>query len=345
MTRAWRCDGAESPWLKRGWRSAVLAVLGCAAALGVVPIALPELAHGGGYPARPIRYVVPLLPGGSSDTLARVITKHLADSLGVPVVVENRPGATGAIGAELVAHATPDGHTLLQVATSHATNPAMQAKLPYDTVRDFTPILLLSEAPNLWLASPSLGAKTIREVIEIAKSRPGQIKFGSSGVGSSQHLAGELLKSLANIDIAHIPYKGSPQALIDVIGGRLPLMCSTVAPAMPHVKEGKVVALAVTGLRRSSAAPEVPTVDETGLPGYEATAWQGVLAPAGTPPEIVAKLNAEIVRIVKRPEVKKQLADHGFDTVGGTPEQFGEFIKAEIAKWSKVIKAAGIRME
>jgi tripartite-type tricarboxylate transporter receptor subunit TctC len=306
---------------------------------------LPGSAQAGAYPARPIRYVVPLQAGGSSDTLARVITKHLAESLGQPVLVENRPGATGTIGAEIAAHAAPDGYTLLQAATSHATNPATQAKLPFDTIRDFTPIVLLSEAPNLWVASPSLGAKDMRELIALAKSRPGQIKFGSSGVGSSQHLAGELLKSLADIDIAHIPYKGSPQALIDVIGGRLPLMCSTVAPAMPHVKDGKVVALAVTGLRRSSAAPEVPTVDKTGLPGYEATAWQGVLGPAGMPREIVLKLNAEIVKVLNKPEVKKQLAEQGFDTVGNTPEQFGEFIKAEIAKWAKVIKAAGIRVE
>ena len=329
----------------RGGKNAASAWLCLAALIGLAGLALPASAQAAAYPARSIRYIVAQAPGGSSDTLARVITKHLAESLGQPVVVDNRPGATGNIGAELVAHAAPDGYTLLQAATSHATNPALEAKLPFDPIRDFAPVVLLSEAANLWVASPSLPAKNMRELIALAKSRPGQIKYGSSGIGSSQHLAGELLKSLTSIDIVHIPYKGSPQALIDVLGGRIPLMCSTIAPAMPHVKEGKITALAVTGLRRSAAAPDIPTVNESGLPGYEATAWQGVLAPAGTPRDIVVKLNAEIVRILNRPEVKKQLADQGFDTVGSTPEEFGEFIKVEIAKWAKVIKAAGIRME
>lgn len=301
--------------------------------------------HAADYPVRSIRYIVPQGAGGSSDTLARAVTQRLADSLGQQVVVDNRPGATGNIGAEIAARAVPDGYTLLQVATSHATNPALGVKMPFDPVRDFAPVTLLSQSPNLWIVHPSLPVKNIRELIVLARSRPGEINFSSSGTGSSQHLAGELLKSSAHIDIVHIPYKGSPPALIDLIGGRVMLMCSTIAPAMPLVRSGKVRALAVTSLQRSQAAPEVPTVAESGLPGYEATAWQGVLAPAGTPREIVGKLNVEFVRIVQQPEVRKQLADQGYDPAGTTPEQFADYVKTEIAKWSKVIKAAGLKAE
>ena len=297
------------------------------------------------YPVRSIRYIVPQGAGGSSDTLARAVTQRLAESLGQQVVVDNRPGATGNIGAEIAARAAPDGYTLLQVATSHATNPALGVKMPFDPVRDFAPITLLSQSPNLWIVHPSLPVKSVRELIVLAQSRPGEINYSSSGTGSSQHLAGELLKSSARIDIVHIPYKGSPPALLDLIGGRVMLMCSTIAPAMPQVRTGKVRALAVTSLKRSPAAPEVPTVSESGLPGYEATAWQGVLAPAGTPREIVGKLNVELVRIVQQPEVRKQLADQGYDPAGTTSDQFAEYVKTEIAKWSKVIKAAGLKAE
>lgn len=315
---------------------AVIAMAGCA-------IAAAE--SGADYPARSIRYIVPQGAGGSSDTLARVVTQKLSDSLGQQVLVDNRPGATGNIGGEIAARAAPDGYTLLQVATSHATNPALSVKMPFDPVRDFAPITLLSQAPNLWIVHPSLPAKSMRELIALAKTRPGEINYSSSGTGSSQHLAGELLKSLAHIDIVHIPYKGSPPALIDLMGGRVMLMCSTLAPAMPHVKSGKVRALAVTGLKRSQAAPDIPTVAESGLPGYEATAWQGVLAPAGTPREIVTKLNGELVRILQQPDVRRQLADQGYDPAGNTPEQFAEYIRTEIAKWTKVIKAAGLKAE
>jgi tripartite-type tricarboxylate transporter receptor subunit TctC len=297
------------------------------------------------YPSRTIRYVVGQAPGGSSDTLARIVTQKLAEALGQQVVVDNRPGATGNIGAEAVARAAPDGYTLLQVATSHATNPALMSRMPFDPIRDFTPVVLLSEAPNLWLAHPSLPARSVRELIALAKTRPGQINFASSGTGSSQHLAGELLKSMTGIDMVHIPYKGSPPALIDVIGGRVVLMCSTLAPAMPHVKTGKVRAYGVTGARRSAAAPDIPTIAESGVPGYEATAWQGVLAPARTPAEAVDRLNAELVRVLARPDVSRQLAEQGYEQVGGTPERFAAFIKSEIVKWSKVIKAAGLRIE
>ena len=301
--------------------------------------------HAADYPVRSIRYIVPQGAGGSSDTLARAVAQRLAESLGQQVVVDNRPGATGNIGAEIAARAAPDGYTPLQVATSHATNPALGVRMPFDPVRDFAPITLLSQSPNLWIVHPSLPVKSVRELIALAQSRPGEINYSSSGTGSSQHLAGELLKSSAHIDIVHIPYKGSPPALLDLIGGRVMLMCSTISPAMPLVRAGKVRALAVTSLKRSPVAPEVPTVAESGLPGYEATAWQGVLAPAGTPREIVGKLNVELVRIVQQPEVRKQLADQGYDPAGTTSDQFAEYVKTEIAKWSKVIKAAGLKAE
>ena len=303
------------------------------------------LACAADYPARSIRYIVPQGAGGSSDTLARLVTQKLSESLGQQVVTDNRPGATGNIGTEIAARAAPDGYTLLQVATSHATNPALSVKMPFDPIRDFAPITLLSQSPNLWIVHPSLPVKNMRELIALAKTRPGEINYSSSGTGSSQHLAGELLKSLAHIDIVHIPYKGSPPALIDVLGGRVVLMCSTIAPAMPLVKSGKLRALAVTSLKRSAAATEIPTVAESGLPGYEATAWQGVLAPAGTSREIISRLNTEIVRIINQPDVRRQLAEQGYEPAGNSPEQFAEYIKTEIAKWSRVIKAAGLKAE
>jgi tripartite-type tricarboxylate transporter receptor subunit TctC len=297
------------------------------------------------YPVRSIRYIVPQGAGGSSDTLARLVTQKLSENLGQQVVTDNRPGATGNIGTEIAARANPDGYTLLQVATSLATNPALSVKMPFDPIRDFAPITLLSQSPNLWIAHPSLPARNMRELIALAKMHPGDINYSSSGTGSSQHLAGELLKSLAHIDIVHIPYKGSPPALIDLLGGRVVLMCSTIAPAMPLVKSARLRALAVTSLKRSAAAPEIPTVAESGLPGYEATAWQGVLAPAGTPRDIIVKLNAELVRVIQLPDVRKQLAEQGYEPAGNTPEQFAEYIKTEIAKWTKVIKAAGLKAE
>jgi tripartite-type tricarboxylate transporter receptor subunit TctC len=297
------------------------------------------------YPARSIRYIVPQAPGGSSDTLARIVVARLSESLGQQVVVDNRPGATGVIGAELVAKAPADGYTLIQVATSHATNPALGVKLPFDTLRDFAPITLLSRQPNVWIVHPSLPVRNMRELIALAKSRPGQIDFASSGTGGSQHLAGELLNVMAGIKLVHIPYKGSPPALIDVLGGRVPLMSSTLAPAMPHVRNGKIRALAVTGAKRSSAAPDIPTVAESGLEGYEAIAWQGVLAPAGTPREVVQRLHAELARIIAQQDARRMLAEQGYEPAGTSPEQFDAYIRTEIVKWSRVVKSAGITIE
>jgi tripartite-type tricarboxylate transporter receptor subunit TctC len=295
------------------------------------------------YPARPIRYVVPQAPGGSSDTLARVIVQRAGEGLGQQIVVDNRPGATGIIGAEVVARANPDGYTLLQVATSHATNPAMQAKLPYDTIRDFAPISLLSQQPNIWLVHPSVPVRNIKELVAYVKARPGQVNFASSGTGGSQHLAGELLKSMAGLDMTHVPYKGSPPALVDVLAGRVPLMSSTMPPALPHIKTGKVRVIAVTSAKRSPALPDVPTVAESGVPGYEAIAWQGLVAPARTPKSIIDRINAEFVKALKAPDITAKLNDQGYETVASTPEWFAQYTKTEIAKWSKVIRTAGIK--
>ena len=295
------------------------------------------------YPVRAVRYIVPQSPGGSSDTLARVIAPRLSELLGQPVLIDNRPGATGIIGTDLVAKAPADGYTVLQVATSQATNPAMGIKLPYDTLRDFAPITLLSQQPNMWIVHPSLPAYDIQGLVALAKARPGQVDFASSGTGGSQHLAGELLNVMAGIKLTHIPYKGSPPALIDVLGGRVAVIVSTIAPAMPQVKSGRLRALAITSLQRSRAAPEIPTMMESGIAGYEAISWQGVLAPAGTPRAVVQRLNAELRKVLGLSEPRRQLAEQGYEPLSGTAEAFDAYIKSEITKWTRVVKAAGLR--
>ena len=314
------------------------ALIGSALVFGAIASASAQT-----YPTRPIRYIVAQAPGGSSDTLARLVAQRVGDALGQQLVVDNRPGATGIIGAEVVARATPDGYTLLQVATSHATNVATKPRLPYDTVRSFAPILLISQQPNLLLAHPTVPVKSVKELIAYAKAKPGELNFASSGAGGSQHLAGELLKGMTGIRIEHIAYKGSPPALLDVLAGRVPLMVSTMPPALPHIKKGTVRVIAVTSAQRSPALPEVPTVAESGVPGYEAIAWQGLVAPAGTPKPVIARLNTEFVKVLKQPDVSAKLAELGFETVGSTPEWFGRYIDSEIAKWTKVIRAAGLK--
>lgn len=296
-----------------------------------------------GYPSKTVRYVVPTAAGGSSDTLARNIAPRLGELLGQPVVIENRPGANGIIGSEIVARASADGHTLLQAATSHATNPATGVKLPYDTARDFTPVTLLSQQANLWVVHPSLPAHDIKGLVALAKARPGQLDFASSGTGSSQHLAGELLNVMAGIQLVHVPYKGSPPAVIDVLGGRVAVMVSTIAPAMPMVKSGRLRALAITSAQRSRAAPAVPTVAESGIAGYEAISWQGVLAPGGTSPAVVQRLNTDLRKVLVLPDLQRQLAEQGYEPLSGSPEAFAATLQAEIAKWSRVVKTAGIK--
>ena len=302
-------------------------------------------AHAQSFPSRPIRYIVPQAPGGSSDTLARVITQRVGEGLGQQLVVDNRPGATGIIGAEVVARANPDGHTLLQVATSHATNPAMQAKLPYDSIRDFAPISLLSQQPNIWLVHPTTPVKNMKDLIAYAKSKPGQLNFASSGTGGSQHLAGELLKGMTGIDMTHIPYKGSPPALIDLLAGRVPLMSSTMPPALPHIKSGKVRAIAVTSAKRSPVVPEVPTVAESGVPDYEVTQWFGILAPRGTPASIVGRLNGAMQEALQRKEVRERFLASSAEPVGGPPQALGKVVAQEVALWGKLVRALDLKAD
>jgi tripartite-type tricarboxylate transporter receptor subunit TctC len=298
------------------------------------------------YPSRPIRLIVPSTPGGSVDMLARTIGPRLNERWGQQVVIDNRSGAGGVIAAELTAKAPPDGYTLIMATiASMATNVSLSRNLPYDPVRDFVPITLVASQQLVLLANPGFAAKSVPELIQLAKAKPGQIAFATAGNGTGGHLTGELLKLLAGIDLLHVPYKGSAPALVDVISGQVPLTFISVITGLPQIKSGRVRALAVSGTRRSPALPEVPTMLEAGVRGFESSTWYGVLAPKATPRGVVMKLNGEIVAILRLPEVKDRLLAEGAEPVGNSPEQFGEFIKSEIAKWGKVIRAAGLRAE
>jgi tripartite-type tricarboxylate transporter receptor subunit TctC len=298
------------------------------------------------YPQRPIRFLIPQSPGGASDTVARIVAQRLGERVGQQLVVDNRPGATGNIGHEMVARALPDGYTMLLTAPNLVTSPSLFAKLAFDPVKDFTPITQLTLSPNVWLVHPGFAARTMKELIDIARAKPGQIDFASSGLASTQHLAGELLNVVTGIKLNHVPYKGGGPALIDLMGGRMQVMSSTLPSAVPHIKSGKVRALAVTSAKRAMALPELPTVAEAaGLPGYEASTWQGLLFPRATPAAIVQRMNAEVGQVLAATDVRTRLSDLGYEPVGSSSAQFGEFIRVELAKWAKVIKSAGIRLE
>ena len=297
------------------------------------------------YPARPVRIVVPQSPGASTDLTARLIALKLNEAFKQTVVVDNRPGAGTISGTEIVARAAPDGHTLLVVASSLTINPALYAKLPYDPVRDFTPITQLSKFPNLLAAHPSVPVKTLQDVIALARAKPGQINYASAGQGTGTHMSAELLKQMTGIDIVQIPYKGGAPAMIAAMGGQTQLVIGTSVGMMPHVRSGKLRGIAVTSAKRTAAAPEIPTFAESGVPGFEHEPWNGLLGPSKMPKAVVAKLNAEVVRILHVPEVKKVFENEGGEAVGNTPEAFAAVIKSETAKWAKVIKAAGIKVE
>lgn len=298
------------------------------------------------YPTRPIRFIVPFAPGGSTDTLARTLSIKLGEALGQQVVVDNRAGGNGNIGTDLVAHAAPDGYTiLLGYIANLAIGPSLYAKLPYDSVRDFAPITLLAVAPNILVVHPSVPVKNFQEFIAYAKANPAKINFASAAVASPGHLSGELLNLAAGIHMQHVPYKGSGQAVVDLVGGQVQVMVSGMSSVMPHIKAGRLRPLAVTGARRSPAVPDLPTIAESGFPKFEAIAWYGVLAPAGTPPAIVTRLHDEIIRALKMPDVRERLEYVGFEIVGGTPAAFGAYIKAEITKWAPVVKASGAKPE
>jgi tripartite-type tricarboxylate transporter receptor subunit TctC len=297
------------------------------------------------YPTKPITIVVPASPGGAIDLAARLIGQKLSDAWGQSVVIDNKAGATGIIGTDLIAKAPPDGHTLVLVASSHAINPSMVKKLPYDTLKSFEPVIQTHVVPLMLVVSPGVPARSVSELVAWGKANPGKLSFASSGSGGAPHFSGELFKSMAGLDMMHIPYKGSTLAHPDLISGRVSLMFDTVAAINTQVKAGTVRALAVTTAKRSSVAPSVPTMAEAGMPGYETSTWGGLLAPAGTPKAVVAKLNTEVNRILALPDVRQRLQDAGIEPAGGTAQQFGDFLVLEMAKWGKVARDAGIQPE
>ena len=333
---------AERRWLIAAAVACTVALY-CAQAAGFYAVAATTTQS---YPTKPIRFIVPFAPGGSTDTLARTLGQKLSASLGQQVVVDNRAGANGNIGMEIVARAAPDGYTIvLGYIANLAIGPGLYAKLPFDPVRDYAPITQLASSPNILAVHPSLPVTSFKELIAHAKAHPGKLNYASASVASIGHLTGELLNHAAGIALVHVPYKGSGQAVIDLLAGQVPMMFSGMSSVMPHIKAGKLRPLAVTGAQRSPAASAVPTIAESGFPGFEATAWYGVLAPARTPKPIVDRLHGDIVRALALPDVKERLNNVGFDLIGGTPEAFGAYIKTEIEKWTKVVRAAKIRAE
>ncbi len=298
------------------------------------------------YPARPIRFVVAFPPGGGTDIIARSIAQKLSDRLAQQVVVDNRPGAGGNIGTDIVAKAAPDGYTMLMGSAGPlAINASLFASMPFDPVRDLAPVTLAASTPNVLVVHPSLHASTVKELIALARAHPGGINFASSGHGTPAHLAGELFNSMAGVKLVHVPYKGAAPALADLLGGQVQLMFSTMPPALPHVKDGKLRALAVTSAKRSPAAPDLPTVDEIALPGFEANTWHGVVVPAGTPSDIVGRLNRDIVAILHQPDVVERLSAQGAEPVGSTPEEFAAYIRSETVKWAKVVRESGAKAD
>jgi tripartite-type tricarboxylate transporter receptor subunit TctC len=294
------------------------------------------------YPSRPVRIVVPSPPAGGTDIIARVLAQHFSTAMGQQFFVENRPGAGNMIGIESVARAAPDGYTLLFVPSTLALNTVMYKKVSYDPVRDFAPITLAAAANNVLVINPAVPAKTLGEFIALAKQKPGQLTYGTPGIGTSPHMSMELLKSLAGIDLQHIPYRGTAPAMTDVISGQIAAMFSNALTAKPQIESGAIRALGVSGRKRSEALPDIPPIAEAGVPDYEATQWYGLVAPAGTPAEIVARLHAEATQALRTQEMKEKLAGDGAEPVGTTPNEFTSHIKAELAKWASVARAAKI---
>jgi len=298
------------------------------------------------WPSKPIKIIVPYPAGGTSDILARALSPGLQAALGQAIVVENKPGATGNVGADFVAKSAPDGYTLLVVAFPFAVTPSLIRNMPYDTVRDFAPVILAATSPNLLVVNPqALPVSSVKELIAQAKAKPGVLSYASTGNGSSNHISMELFKSLAGVQLLHIPYKGSAPAVTDLLGGQVPVMFDNVPNVLPHVKSGRLRALAVSGAKRSSLVPDLPTVAEAGVPDYEVTVWFGLVAPAGTPREVVQKLNAEVQKILAMPDVRERFLAQGVEPQGSTPEQFAEHIRTQMAKWAKVVQDAGVKAE
>ena len=303
------------------------------------------LAHAQEYPNRPVRIVVPFAAGGPNDIIARLIAHKLGEALGQQVVVDNRPGAGGNIGTDSVAKAAADGYTLLSAGPGSLIMNPLMGKVPYDTARDFAPVSVMATAPNVLVVHPSVPAKSVRELIALAREQPGRLNYASGGTGSSAHLAVALFAAMAGIDIAHVPYKGTGPGLNDLLGGQVQLAIFGIPPVLPHIRSGKLRALGVTGKQRSAELADVPTVDEAGVPGYEMNPWYGLLAPAGTPPPILRRLSAEVTRIVRTAEMREKLAAQGAEPGGGTPEETAAMIRADTVLWTRVIREAGIRSE
>lgn len=321
-------------------RQAFLAGVGCWLAVwSSAPLAQ-------GYPVKSIRVVVPFAPGGATDITARLAAQKITEAWAQAMVIDNRPGASGMIGADIVAKAPPDGYTVLLGSTAElAINQHLYSKMTYSTEKDLSPVTLAAITPLILVIHPSVPAESVTELIRLAKARPGQLTFASAGNGSVQHLSGELLKTSAQVDIIHIPYKGAGPAISDLLGGQVSMFFSGMPPAIPHVKGGKLRALAVTTRTRSPAATEVPTMQEAGVPGFDISNWFAYFVPAGTPKEIVAKLSAELARVLKLPDVKEKLASQGAETVGNSPEQLGQFVRAESVKYARLIKQSGAKAE
>ena len=308
-------------------------------ALMMSALFLAPAAYGQTYPAKPVRLIVAFPPGGGTDTVSRLISKKLAEAWPQPIVVENRPGGDGVVATELIAKAAPDGYTLVMVTNAHTVTP-FQRRLAYDPVKDVAPVSLVASIPNLLLVHPSLPVKSVKDLITLAKARPGQLNFGSSGAGTTPYLAMELLKSMAGIDMVNIPYKGSALSVIDLLGGHIQLVFSAVSAALPHVKTNKLRAVAISSARRWALLPDIPTVAET-LRGFEASSWYGVIAPPGTPPAIINKLQADIAAAVNSPDSKKYLEDLGFISIASTPDEFGAVIRTDMKKWGAVMSKLG----
>ena len=315
------------------------AILGAGGLLG--GLALPAGAED--YPSKPIRILVPFVPGGATDILARLVGQNLTAAWGQQVVIDNRPGANGVLAADMTAKGTPDGHTLLFVAIGHAINPLLQKNLPYDTQKDFTPVSLAAILPLIVTVHPTVPANNVKELIALAKTR--RLNYASGGVGSSQHLATALFASMAKIELVHIPYKGGNQGLLDTVGGQVNMMISTILSLSQHIKSGRLRGLAITTTTRNAAWPDMPTVAEAALPGYQSIAWYGLVGPRGLPPPVLKKLSEEVSRIIKSKTVTENLTAQGADPVGNSPAEFGAFIRAETKRYEKVVRDAGVTTE
>ncbi|WP_151637662.1 tripartite tricarboxylate transporter substrate binding protein [Noviherbaspirillum aerium] len=297
------------------------------------------------YPSKPIKWVVPFTPGGAMDTMARTLGEKMSQSMKQPIIIENRPGAGGVVGSSAVAKSEPDGYTMMIVSIGHAVNPSLYAKLAYDPVKDFEPVSLVGIVPNVLVVNPSVKANNVAELVDLAKQQPGKLTFASAGSGTTIHLAGELFASMANVDILHVPYKGSAPAVTDLMGRQVDMMFDSVSSAKPYIDAGRLKPLAVTTSKRSSVLPNVPTVAEAGIKGYELSGWYAVFVPAKTPQPVVNRINEELVKALGQPDVKARFAQIGAEPVGSSPAELGKYLKSETAKWSEIVKARNIKAD